>query len=43
MSQVMFWVGLLFVLTPILVVVAVVLTTRYLRKKRQQADPQPTP
>jgi hypothetical protein len=38
MSRVMFWVGLMFVVTPILVVTVVVLTHRHLRRKRGQ-DP----
>jgi hypothetical protein len=37
MSSVMFWVGALFVFTPILVVATVVGTTWYLRKKRKSA------
>ena len=41
-SRVMFWVGVMFVFTPILVVVTVILTTRHLRKKRRQAGPEPT-
>jgi len=35
MSSAMFWVGALFVFTPILVVATVVVTSWYLRKKRK--------
>jgi len=42
-SRVMFWVGLMFVLTPLAVIVAVVLTTRRLRKRRSETEPQRTP
>lgn len=42
MSQLMFWVGAMFVFTPLLVVAVVVLSMRHHRRK--QADrPQPTP
>lgn len=43
MSRVMFWVGLLFVATPIVVVLVVVLTSRYLRRKRDRAQPRGRP
>jgi hypothetical protein len=43
MSRVMFWVGLMFVLTPLAVIAVVVLTTRHLRKRRRQPDAQETP
>jgi hypothetical protein len=39
MSRVMFWVGLMFVLTPLTIIVAVVLTTRRLRKKQPKTEP----
>lgn len=35
MDAAMFWVGALFVFTPILVVATVIFTTWYLRKKRK--------
>ena len=38
LHNVMFWVGAMFVFTPLLVVASVIVTTRCLRKKREQAD-----
>ena len=43
LSNMMFWVGAMFVFTPILIVVTVILTTRHLRKKQEQAKPQANP
>lgn len=43
LSNVMFWVGAMFVVTPLLVVAIVILTTRHLRRKRQQSETHPTP
>jgi hypothetical protein len=38
----MFWVGLMFVVTPLLVVAVVILTTRHLRKRdKDQTPPSP--
>lgn len=37
MSRLMFWVGLMFVVTPLLIVATVILTSRYLRRKRDSA------
>lgn len=39
MSQVMFWVGLMFVVTPLLIVAVVILTSRHLRRKKERRDP----
>jgi hypothetical protein len=41
LSLTMFWVGVLFAFTPILVVAVVVGTTWYLRKKRRTGDAAP--
>ena len=38
LSLVMFWVGVLFVFTPILVVAVIIGTTWYLRKKRKAGE-----
>lgn len=43
LSNVMFWVGLMFVLTPLAVVAAIILTTRHLRRKRDKTATHPTP
>ena len=43
MSRVMFWVGLMFVATPMLVVAVVVLTRRYLHRKGTPAKSQGRP
>jgi hypothetical protein len=40
LSRVMFWVGLMFVATPILVVAVVLLTRRHLRRKRERTEPE---
>ena len=42
MSKLMFWVGAMFVFTPLLVVAVVVLSVRHGRRKRQAAGTQPT-
>jgi len=36
MSRLMFWTGLMFVVTPLLIVATVILATRHLRRKRQR-------
>ncbi len=38
LSNVMFWVGAMFALTPLLIIAMVVLTTRRLRRKRQELE-----
>ena len=43
LSLTMFWVGVLFAFTPILVVAVVILTTWYLRKKRATGEVPPQP
>ena len=43
LSRVMFWVGAMFVFTPLLVVTVVVLSVRHGRKKRQAAAAGPEP
>jgi hypothetical protein len=43
LSRVMFWVGLMFVTTPLLVVAVVLLTSRHLRRKRDKSGPHPAP
>ena len=42
LSRVMFWVGAMFVFTPMLIVAMVILTARHLRKKQREAGAQPT-
>ena len=43
LSNLMFWVGAMFVFTPIAIVAVVILTMRHLRKKQEKAEPQATP
>jgi hypothetical protein len=43
MSRVMFWVGAMFALTPLLVIAVVVLTTRRLRRKHQEPESEQAP
>lgn len=43
MSLVMFWVGALFALTPVIVVATVIGTSWYLRKKRKAPHAPPLP
>jgi len=38
LSNVMFWVGLMFALTPLLIIAMVVLATRRLRRKREELE-----
>jgi heme/copper-type cytochrome/quinol oxidase subunit 2 len=43
LSNVMFWVGLMFALTPLLVIALVVFTTRRLRRRRREAESSEVP